>query len=185
MVLDRVAGAAVAVDEEEVDALAVDAAIGVRVVRGDELANRDLRHHLPSGVARDDHLVELAKQAGFGLIEQRALLERSVHDQAQLVGGIARLAFGRALEWDGVELPEPAFAVRTVLPAATLVPIGAPLGAVPLFAQALNGHAADRAHGEDQGNQQRVSIKATISGGMAPVPRVAWPGHFIRKRHFV
>jgi hypothetical protein len=50
LVLDGVSGAAVAVDEEEVDALAVDAAVGLRVVQGDEFADADLRHDLPRGL---------------------------------------------------------------------------------------------------------------------------------------
>jgi len=56
---------AAVVHQREIDALAIDAQKSLLVGTGEKLAERDLRHHLPAGIARDHRLVERDEDVGL------------------------------------------------------------------------------------------------------------------------
>ncbi len=88
LVLDGVAWMAVLADEEEVDALRVDASISCRIFATEDLAERDLRHDLPAGIAVEDHPVKFLEDTGLASVEQRLHREFRRHHDAQLICGV-------------------------------------------------------------------------------------------------
>ena len=157
LVFDRVAGAAVGVDQQQVDPLGIDAAVGFGVGRGDEFADRDLRHHLPAGVARDHQFVELGKHPRLALVEQRARLEFRLHHHAQLFGRIEQAPFGRAFEWHRLEIAlEPASLTARLARIAPPLPIRPPLGPLLTRNKPFDPHAASGTQRKQDRQQPRL-----------------------------
>jgi hypothetical protein len=60
------------VDEEKINTLRIDAAIGRRILAPQNLAEQDLSHHLPVWVARQDVAVEFFEDSGLASVEAAA-----------------------------------------------------------------------------------------------------------------
>lgn len=88
LILDHMTWMAVFIHQQEIDAFGVDAAIGIRLFASENFAKRNLRHHLPVGIAGQNHAIQLPKHARFPFVEERLNREIGIHDDPQLRSGI-------------------------------------------------------------------------------------------------
>lgn len=88
LVLDGMAGHAIAIDQQQVNTLGIDAGKGVGILAAKNLAEGHLSHDLPIGVARFNRALKFAQHTRFGLVEERLNSELGTHHNAKLVGCI-------------------------------------------------------------------------------------------------
>jgi hypothetical protein len=62
---------AVTIHEQQVDPLRVDATVGLGILDAEDLAQRDLRHHLPIRIAADYDTGEFLEHSRLAFVEQR------------------------------------------------------------------------------------------------------------------
>ena len=88
LILECMSRLAVFVDQQKVDPLRVDAAIGCRVFAPQDLTQRNLSHHLPARLQAQDDAIELLEDTRFAPVKKRLDREVGSHDDPQLIRSV-------------------------------------------------------------------------------------------------
>lgn len=85
LILDGITRTAFFIDKEHVYAFGIDAAESFRVFAAKDFAQRNLRHHAPTGPAARYNFAKLFENTRLAVVEERAGVELCLHDDAKLV----------------------------------------------------------------------------------------------------